>query len=82
MNTRTYYESQIMKDLQEIPDESLPIFLTIVNSFKDLLRKNIMKETLITESTGFCGVWEDDRPVNEIVLQAESARNYFSNREM
>ncbi len=81
MNTRSYYESLIMKDIKDIPDESLPYLRSILNDFKNLLNNALYKGSCETQSTGFCGSWQDSRKVDEIIKDIEQGRNYFSGRD-
>ena len=81
MNTREYYKSLIAKDIMDIPDESLPYFFTMLSNLKDSIIKGVNQQEEKSELTGFCGAWEDDRPVEEIIADIESGRNYFSCRE-
>ena len=86
MNSRAYYESQIMRIIKEIPDEAIPSFSNFIISIKSLFKKNLnidfnKQELQKLSETGFCGCWEDERTAEEIIKDMESGRNYFSNRE-
>ena len=82
MNTRTYYESLILKDLKEIPDESLPSFHSFVLNFKSLLNSKLQEGKSKLQSTGLCGSWQDSRTPEEIIRDIERGADYFSNRDL
>ncbi len=81
MNTRAYYESEIMRNIKEIPENYLPEFYNLFNSFKEIIKKKSGHNSGKIEETGLCGIWEDDRDIKEIIEEMESGRDYFSNRD-
>lgn len=79
MEKRAYYENEMLRDIREIPESFLPevynLFQSLINNF----HKNKIKGKKLN-STGLCGIWQDDRDIKEIISEMESGRNYFANR--
>jgi hypothetical protein len=82
MNTRQYYEEQINFAIKDIPDYSLEEFLKYIGIFKNLLNNQHKTNSGNDDAMELCGIWDDDRDVEEIIKEMESGRNYFSNREI
>lgn len=80
MRTRAYYENEIMRNMKEIPEIYLPEFYNLFNTIKDIFNKKPKENSEKLSSTGLCGIWKDDRDINEIIADMESGRNYFSDR--
>jgi len=81
MNTRTYYENLILRNIKNIPDNYLPVLYNFFNSFS-VIFKNKEKQHEKLKSTGFCGTWEDNRSAEEIIAEIESSRTGFGKREI
>ncbi|MFH1049970.1 MAG: hypothetical protein V1779_03455 [bacterium] len=77
MEKRAYYENEIMSNIREIPESFLPEVYNLFQSIRNKYHKNDNKKL---DSTGLCGIWQDDRDIKEIIAEMESGRNYFANR--
>ncbi|MFH1051820.1 MAG: hypothetical protein V1779_12940 [bacterium] len=81
MNTRTYYENLILRNIKKMPDNYLPALYNIFNTFSDMFKINDNNREKI-KSTGFCGAWEDNRTAEEIIADIENSRTGYGNREI
>lgn len=81
MNTRTYYENLIFRNVKKMPDNYLPSLYNLFNSLSDIFKIHDNNKPEKMKSTGFCGVWEDKRSADEIIADIENARTGFGNRE-
>jgi len=80
MQTKIRYEEEILSEIKNLPESTLPKILKLIKSFKD--------ETLGRRSegnakpTGFCGIWDDDRSADEIINDIYSHRTGFGERKI
>ena len=82
MNTRTYYENLIFRNIKNMPDNYLPALYNFFNSFSDIFKIHDNNNQEKIKSTGFCGVWKDKRSADEIIADIENARTGYGNREI
>lgn len=74
------HEEAIIKEIKELPEAELPRILKLIKFFKAELVGPKKHEK--RESTGFCGIWEDERSADEIIDDISSHRTGFGNREV
>jgi len=79
MENRAYYENEIMRDIREIPESFLPEVYNLFQSIRNNFNNNKISNKKLN-STGLCGIWQDDRDIKEIIAEMESGRNYFASR--
>lgn len=80
MDSSTSHEEAIIKEIKELPEAELPRVLKLIKFFKsELLGQRIHQKK---GATGFCGIWEDDRSVDEIIEDIHMHRTGFGNREI
>lgn len=80
MQTKSTYEEIVLKELREIPGESLPEVIKILRSLKQsiLAAQHIHRGK--NQESGLCGVWQDIRSAEEIVKDIHSHRTGFGGR--
>lgn len=83
MNTRTYYETQLLNYMRNIPDDVLPEFIKIFDSMKNIVSsknfntKEFNKKTILD----FAGSWNDFDDFDSFVDDIYKRRSkYFSKR--
>ena len=82
MQTQTTYEDMALKELREIPKESLPEVIKVIKCLKQsIIIAQPRKQTAHHES-GFCGAWKDDRNAEEIIKDIHTHRTGFANRNI
>jgi hypothetical protein len=79
MSSSMSHEEEIIKEIKELPEMELPRILRLIRFFRtEMIDRNRHEKR---ESTGFCGIWEDDRSADEIIRDISSHRTGFGNRE-
>lgn len=76
------YERMILKEIEEIPDNALPHILKLLKLLKKSFLALEHPEKTESESTGLCGIWQDERTAEEIIEDIYSSRTGFCNREI
>ncbi len=80
MNSDLTHEEAIIKEIRELPEAELPRILKFIRFFRtELLSPKKDEER---ESTGFCGIWEDERSADEIIDDISCHRTGYGNREV
>jgi hypothetical protein len=80
MQTKTPYEDMALKELREIPRESLPEVIKILRALKQSILAARHEINTRGPESGFCGVWQDSRSAEEIVQDMHSHRTGFGGR--
>ena len=82
MQTKTKYEEIVLKELREIPDESLPQIIKILHSIKEgIFAARATKKERVRKS-GLRGIWKDDRSAEEIIKDIHAHRTGFGGRRV
>jgi|GEM_PF-718446 len=83
MKTQTKYEEIILTEIRTLPMPVLPQILKIVRSFKEGVTSAVKRKTdEVNKSTGFCGAWQDERTVDEIIADITVHRSGFGGRTL
>jgi len=80
MQTKTKYEDIVLKEIREIPDESLPQVIKILRSLKEGIFAARVTKKEGTKESGICGIWVDDRSAEEIIEDIYARRTGFGSR--
>ena len=80
MQTKISHEEEILREIRNFPESALPKILKLIQFFKNELLEQRLEEK--RKSTGFCGIWEDDRPADEIIDDIYSHRTGFGGRRI
>jgi hypothetical protein len=83
MRTQTKYEEMFLNEIRELPLPVIPQAFKILRSLKEGVL-SVTRHQAVAESakTGFCGVWQDDRPADEIVADIATHRSGFGGRRV
>jgi len=66
MKTKTVYEKEILKDIQDLPEPMQEKLARIIHLLKKEFVLPELKEKSATEEfLSVCGTWEDDRSIEE-----------------
>ena len=68
---KTHYETIIINEIKDIPEEALPQVIQLLQSFKQSLKEGTH---YLTSESGLCGIWNDHRSADEIVEDIYSHR--------
>ena len=83
MKTQTRYEEMFLSEIRELPVPVLPQALKILRSLKEGVLSVAKHHSAVNfEKTGFCGVWQDERPADEIVEEIATHRSGFGGRRV
>ena len=82
MQTKRIYEKMALKELREIPGESLPQVIKILRSLKQSILTARSMEQGKTQRSGLCGIWKDSRRDEEIIEDIYSHRSGFGGRSI
>ncbi|MCZ7401510.1 MAG: hypothetical protein O8C61_04740 [Candidatus Methanoperedens sp.] len=82
MQTKSKYETLILNEIKEIPDEALPMVIKILQTLKETLVTVKSKKKIQKKSSGLCGIWKDNRNADEIIDDIHSFRTGFGGREI
>jgi hypothetical protein len=85
MKTRTKYEEIILGEIRTLPPPVLPQAVKMLRSLREGIKSVAgRKSNAETERTrtGFCGVWKDDRPADEIIADITTHRSGYGRRKV
>ena len=83
MRTQTKYEEIILNEIRTLPIPVLPQALKMLRSLKEGVLSVARHQSAVdTAKTGFCGVWQDERPADEIIADITSHRSGFGGRRI
>jgi len=86
MRTQTKYEEIILEEIRTLPPPVLPQAIKMLRSLRkgvNIVTGRVGRKTATdTERTGFCGVWKDDRPVDEIIADITTHRSGYGRRKV
>lgn len=83
MKTETKYEEIFLNEIRTIPIPVLPQALKILRLLKEgVLTVSRHKEIEGTVKTGFCGVWQDEKTADEILIDIATHRSGFGGRRV
>ena len=80
MQTNVSHEEEILKEIKKLPESALPKILKLIEFLKNELLDQKLEEK--RESTGFCGIWEDERSADDIIDDINSHRTGFGGRKI
>ena len=79
MKTKTIFEEEILKEIQDLPQMLQEILAKIVHFFKnEIISTNTDEKVATGEFLSVCGTWEDDRTVDEQIDDIYSSRKSIS----
>lgn len=82
MQAKTKYEKMILKEIKGLPEETLPLIVKILQSLRESIIAVKPKKSAGKKSSGLCGIWKDDRSVDEIINDIYSHRTGFGGRDI
>jgi hypothetical protein len=82
MQAKTNYEKIILKEIRELPGDVMPQVLKIVRSIKESLSVGRITSKKREQTSGLCGIWQDDRSAEEIIEDIRKHRTGFGGREI
>jgi hypothetical protein len=82
MQAKTNYEKIILKEIRELPGDVMPQVLKIVRSIKESLSVGRITSKKREQTSGLCGIWQDDRSAEEIIEDIRKHRTGFGGREV
>ncbi|MFA4957942.1 MAG: hypothetical protein WC556_13315 [Candidatus Methanoperedens sp.] len=82
MQTKNKYETLILNEIKEIPEEALPMVIKILHMLKETLITVKSKKAKEIQSSGLCGIWDDNRSADEIINDIHSFRTGFGGRDI
>ena len=86
MRTQTKYEEIILKEIRTLPPPVLPQAVKMLRSLREgvngIAGRAGRKSAADTKRTGFCGVWKDDRPADEIIADITIHRSGYGRRKV
>lgn len=83
MKTQTKYEEIILNEIRTLPMPVLPQALKILRSLKEGVRNAARQQPSGNMSkTGFCGLWQDERSAEEIIVDIKAHRSGFGSRKV
>lgn len=82
MQTKSTYEEIVLKELRELPIESLPQVIKILRSIKRGIAAARQINSEKVAGSGFCGAWQDSKSAEEIILEIHSHRTGFGGRRI
>ena len=82
MQAKTDYEKIILKEIRELPGDIMPQIIKIVRSIKESLSIERLSARKKEQTSGLCGVWQDDRSAEEIIDDIRKHRTGFGDREV
>ena len=82
MKTKTIYEKEILKDIQNLPEPMQEKLAKIIHLLKKEFVLPELKEKSATEEfLSVCGTWEDDRSIEEQIRVIYSSRKSSTKME-
>ena len=82
MQAKTNYEKIILKEIRELPGDVMPQVLKIVRSLKESLSIGTISSKKTEQTSGICGIWQDDRSAEKIIEDIRKHRTGFGGREV
>jgi hypothetical protein len=89
MRTQTKYEEIILAEIRTLPPPVLPQAVKMLRSLREGVKsaagragRKSAANTADTERTGFCGVWKDDHPADEILADITTHRSGYGRRKV
>jgi len=83
MKTQTRYEELFLNEIRSIPEPVLPQALKMLRLLKEGVLSAAKRPTAAeSSSTGFCGLWQDERTAVEIISDISSHRSGFGCRSV
>lgn len=83
MKTQTRYEEMFLSEIRELPVLVLPQALKMLWSLKEGVLSVAKHHSVVNfEKTGFCGLWQDERSVDEIIEEIATHRSGFGDRRV
>ena len=83
MRTQTKYEEIILEEIRTLPPPVLPQAVKMLRSLREGVKSVAgRKSATDTKRTGFCGVWKDDRPADEIIADITAHRSGYGLRKV
>ncbi len=82
MKTKTIYEEKILKEIQDLPEfmqEKLAKFVHFLK--REIIRPEFNEKKATDEFLSVCGMWEDDRTIDEQLLDIYSSRKSTTRTE-
>jgi len=82
MKTKTIYEKEILKDIQDLPEPMQEKLARIIHLLKKEFVQPELKEKSATEEfLSVCGTWEDDRNIEEQIRVIYSSKKSSTKME-
>jgi hypothetical protein len=83
MKTQTRYEELFLNEIRSIPEPVLPQALKMLRLLKEgVLSAAKLPTAAVNSSTGFCGLWQDERTAEEIISDISSHRSGLGGRRI
>ena len=82
MQAKTNYEKIILKEIRELPGDVMPQVLKIVRSIKESLSVGRISSKNEKQTSGLCGIWQDEKSAEEIIEDIRKHRTGFGGREV
>ncbi len=82
MKTKTIYEKEILKDIQDLPEPMQEKLARIIHLLKkEFVQPELKKKSATEEFLSVCGTWEDDRSIEEQIRVIYSSRKSSTKME-
>jgi len=82
MKTKTIYEEEILKEMQDLPECMQEKLAKIVHFLKkEIIRPEFNEKNATDEFLSICGTWEDDRTIDEQLQDIYSSRKSTTRTE-
>lgn len=82
MKTKTIYEEEILKEMQDLPESMQKKLAKFVHFLKkEIIRPEFNEKTATDEFLSVCGTWEDKRTVVEQLKDIYSSRKSTTRTE-
>jgi hypothetical protein len=86
MRTQTKYEEIILEEIRTLPPPVLPQAIKMLRSLREGVKivagRSGRKTVADVARTGFCGIWKDDRPADEIIADITAHRSGYGRRKV
>jgi mRNA-degrading endonuclease YafQ of YafQ-DinJ toxin-antitoxin module len=82
METKTIYEKEFLKDIQDLPEPTQEKLAKIIHLLKkEFVRPELKEKSATDEFLSVCGTWEDDRSIEEQIKVIYSSRKSSTKME-
>jgi len=82
MKTKTIYEEEILKEIQDLPESMQEKLAKIVHFLKkEIIRPEFNEKNATDEFLSICGTWEDDRTIDAQLKDIYSSRKSTTRTE-